>query len=54
MGDEIWNFMDGTRSLQEIAESVQFEFNFDIDLIHFAEMFSTLEKSGYIELTNKD
>jgi len=54
VGDELWNFMDGTRSLQDIAESVQFEFNFDIDLIHFAEMFSILEKSGYIELINKD
>ncbi len=54
VGDELWNFMDDTRSLQDIAESVQFEFNFDIDLIHFAEMFSTLEKSGYIELINKD
>ena len=54
IGDELWNFIDGHRSIREIAVAVQFEFNYEIDVKHFIEMFLTIEQSGYIELVTID
>lgn len=50
IGDELWNFIDGKRPIKVIAEMVQFEFDFEIDITHFIEMFTTLQRSGYIQL----
>lgn len=54
MGDELWNFVDGRRTIQEIADVVCFEFDFDLDPENFLGMFAALERDGLIAFKGRD
>lgn len=48
MGEEFWNFIDGRRSVQEIAEAVCFEFGFDLDAEHFLPLIERAAQKGLV------
>ena len=49
MGDEIWNLVDGRRTISSIAEAVCFQFEFSIRAETFLPLFDGMERSGIIE-----
>ena len=51
IGDEIWNFADGRRSVNEIADAVGAEFDFDLEPRHVLELFQGLAHQGYVSLS---
>lgn len=51
IGDEIWNFADGRRSVNEIADAVGAEFDFDLEPRHVLELFQGLVHQGYVSLS---
>ncbi len=53
IGDEIWNFSDGGRTVNEIAEAVGAEFDFDLDPRHVLTLFRGLADQGYVSLSDK-
>ena len=50
IGDEIWNFVDGKRSVNEIAEAIGSEFDFDLESRHVLRLFEGLVNEGYVAL----
>ena len=50
MNDEVWNFIDGERSIGEIAESVCMEFEFDLSPELFLPLVEVLVDEGLVEL----
>ena len=46
IGDEIWNFVDGKRSVNQIARAIGAEFDFDLESRHVLRLFQGLEKEG--------
>ena len=48
---EIVNFIDGEKSIREIAESVGFEYDLKIEPAHVLEFLVKVEELGYIDLT---
>ena len=50
---EIVNFIDGEKSIREIAESVGFEYDLKIEPAHVLEFLVKVEELGYIDLTNR-
>ena len=50
IGDEIWNFADGALSVNEIAEAVGAEFDFDLEPRHVLKLFQGLAVSGFVDL----
>ena len=50
IGDEIWNFVDGKRSVNQIAEAIGAEFDFDLESRHVLRLFKGLEKEGFVSL----
>ena len=51
IGDEIWNFTDGSRSVNDIADAVGAEFDFDLDPQHVLKLFQGLASEGYVSLS---
>ena len=50
VGDEMWNFTDGKRTVNQIAEMIGFEFEYDIDPRHILRLFKGLERAGLVAL----
>ena len=50
LGDELWNFADGRRTLGEIADAICFEFGVEIHPRHFFTLARGLEKAGVFTL----
>ena len=50
MGDEIWNLTDGRRSVNDVADAIGAEFNFDLEPRHILELFEGLATEGFIRL----
>ena len=50
IGDEIWNFADGRRSVNEIAEAIGAEFDFDLQPRHVLALVQGLAKAGFVTL----
>jgi hypothetical protein len=48
IADELWNMIDGERSVGRIIESCMFEFDFDVDPSLFLPAFEALESNGLI------
>ena len=48
IGDEIWNFADGERSVNQIADAVGAEFNFDLEPRHVLRLVQGLAEAGYV------
>ena len=51
IGDEIWNFADGQRSVNDIADAVGAEFDFDLEPRHILELFRGLASAGFVSLS---
>ena len=54
LGDELWNFADGRRTLGEIADAICFEFGVEIHPQHFLALARGLEKAGVFTLESVD
>ena len=50
IGDEIWNFVDGERSVNQIAAAIGAEFDFDLESRHVLKLFQGLVKEGFVAL----
>lgn len=50
IGDEIWNFADGRRSVSEIAEAIGAEFDFHLQPRYALALFQGLAKAGFVAL----
>lgn len=50
MNDEVWNFIDGQRTIGEIAESVCMEFGFELEPALFLPLVQELVDRGLIRL----
>lgn len=50
MNDEVWNFIDGQRSIGEIAESVCMEFRFELEPGLFLPLVQELVDRGLLRL----
>ncbi len=50
VGDEIWNLTNGRRSVNEIANAISAEFNFDLEPNHILELFEGLSREGFVDL----
>ena len=46
IGDEIWNFTDGRRSVNDITDAVAAEFDFDLEPRHILKLFQGLASEG--------
>ena len=51
IGDEIWNFADGHRSVTDIADAVGAEFDFDLAPLHVLKLFRGLAEQGFVSLS---
>ncbi len=52
IGDEIWNFTDGHRTVNDITDAVAAEFDFDLDPQHILNLFQGLANEGYVSLSD--
>ncbi len=52
IGDEVWNFADGRRSVNDIADAVGAEFDFDLDPRHILKIFQGLAGQGLVSLSD--
>jgi hypothetical protein len=50
MNDEVWNMIDGERSVKDIAEAVCLEFGFQLDAELFVPLFDGLVRQELIGL----
>lgn len=50
IADEIWNFVDGKRTVNDIAWEIGAEFDFDLDPKHVLELIKGLEEQGFVRL----
>ena len=51
IGDEIWNFADSQRSVNDIADAVGAEFDFDLEPRHVLKLFQGLANQGFVSLS---
>ena len=51
IGDEIWNFTDGRRSVNDIADAIGAEFDFDLEPRHVLKLFQGLANQGFVSLS---
>ena len=51
IGDEIWNFADGHRTVNDITDAVGAEFDFDLEPRHVLALFQGLARQGYVSLS---
>jgi hypothetical protein len=50
MNDEVWNLIDGRRSIGEIADAVSLEFDFELELGLFLPLVEELVDRGLVTL----
>ena len=50
IGDEVWNFTNGQRTVNDIAFAIGAEFGFDLEPKHVLTLFRGLEQQGYVAL----
>ena len=50
IGDEVWNFADGTRTVNQIAGAIGAEFDFDLEPRHVLKLYQGLEREGLVSL----
>ena len=50
IGDEVWNFADGARTVNQIADAIGAEFDFDIEARHVLKLYQGLERVGLVTL----
>jgi len=50
LGDELWNMIDGERSIGRIIEACLMEFGFEVDPHLFLPVFEGLERNGLIAI----
>jgi Coenzyme PQQ synthesis protein D (PqqD) len=50
MGDEFWNFIDGQRTVREIAELLCLQFGFDLSPDRFVPLAEGMAEKGLIAL----
>ena len=50
IGDEVWNFADGTRTVNQIADAIGAEFDFDLEPRHVLKLYQGLEREGLVSL----
>ncbi len=50
IGDEVWNFADGTRTVNQIADAIGAEFDFDLEPRHVLRLYHGLEREGLVSL----
>jgi hypothetical protein len=50
MADELWNFVDGYRTVGEIIESVCLEFDFELDSVLFIPLIEGMGEAGIMGL----
>ena len=50
IGDEMWNYVDGQRTVNQISEAIGAEFDFDLDASHILTLFQGLASQGYVSL----
>lgn len=53
LSDELWNMIDGERSVGRIIESCLYEFDFRVDPSLFVPVFEKMEEHGLITLTGE-
>jgi hypothetical protein len=51
MADELWNFVDGQRTVGAIIEAVCLEFDFDLAPALFIPLVEGMEKTGILTLS---
>jgi len=49
VGDEIWNHIDGVKTIDIIAENICFQFDLFLNHEHFLKIIEGLYKSKYID-----
>jgi hypothetical protein len=54
MGDEIWNMIDGERTVAEIAEAVCLEFDFDLAPELFVPLVEGLVATEAVDVVRED
>ena len=54
IGDEIWNWADGKRSVNDIAARIGAEFDFDLENRHILTLYQGLAAMGFVELASKE
>ena len=54
IGDEIWNWADGKRSVNDIAARIGAEFDFDLESRHILTLYQGLAAMGFVELASKE
>ena len=50
IADEVWNFTNGSRTVNEIAWEIGAEFDFDLEPRHILNLLQGLEREGYVRL----
>ena len=50
IADEAWNFADGHRTVNQIAEAIGAEFDFDLEPRHVLKLFQGLAQEGHVSL----
>ena len=50
IGDEVWNFADGARTVNQIADAIGAEFDFDLEARHVLKLYQGLEREGLVTL----
>jgi hypothetical protein len=53
MGDELWNMIDGRRTVAEIADAVCLQFGFDLSPDLFLPLFDNLLATDAVEYVSK-
>lgn len=53
MADELWNFVDGQRTVGAIIEAVCLEFDFDLDPALFIPLMEGMEKTEILTLSTE-
>ncbi|MFB3091603.1 MAG: hypothetical protein ACE1ZD_00215 [Dehalococcoidia bacterium] len=48
IGDEMWNFVNGRRNVNQIAEAIGAEFDFDLEPRHVLKLFEGLASKGFV------
>ena len=50
VGDEIWNWADGKRSVNDITARIGAEFDFDLESRHVLKLFQGFARLGLVTL----
>jgi hypothetical protein len=53
IGDEIWNWADGNRTVNDIAARIGAEFDFDLESRHILTLYEGLARMGFVTLDPK-